>query len=256
MQAIIHHHRRVRFLSTIELVNALEQEKLNGKQGRLANRMTHVDLVILDELGYLPFSQTGGALAVPLPQQALREDQPDHHHQPELCGMAHRLRRCQADHRTSGSADAPLPHPRDRQRQLPTEELNQQSKGNERKEKDQNLSHNQANRVGQYSVQINSAEFQSRFHWHTESLDIRHVYIRPRSPHLNGKVERSHRIDEQEFYQMIDQNGISDDIHLFNEKVREWEDYYNYHRPHGALQGRTPYERLIEKSRADVSQGS
>ncbi len=37
-------------------------EKLNGKQGRLANRLTHVDLVILDELGYLPFSQVGGAL--------------------------------------------------------------------------------------------------------------------------------------------------------------------------------------------------
>ncbi|GAH07321.1 unnamed protein product, partial [marine sediment metagenome] len=96
----------------------------------------------------------------------------------------------------------------------------------------------------------------ARFHWHAESLDIRHVYIRPRSPHLNGKVERSHRIDNQEFYQLIDQNGISDDIHLFNEKVREWEDYYNYHRPHGALQGQTPFERLIEKSRADVSQGS
>ena len=62
VQAIMHHHRRVRFLSTIELVNALEQEKLNGKQGRLANRLTHVDLVILDELGYLPFSQVGGAL--------------------------------------------------------------------------------------------------------------------------------------------------------------------------------------------------
>ena len=62
MQAIIHHHRRVRFLSTIELVNALEQEKLNGKQGRLANRLVHVDLLILDELGYLPFSQVGGAL--------------------------------------------------------------------------------------------------------------------------------------------------------------------------------------------------
>ena len=79
---------------------------------------------------------------------------------------------------------------------------------------------------------------------------------RPRTPHLNGKVERSHRINEQEFYQLIDQNGISDDIHLFNEKLREWEDYYNYHRPHGALQGRTSYEQLIEKSRADVSQGS
>ena len=62
VQAIVHHHRRVRFLSTIELVNALEQEKLNGKQGRLANRLVHTDLVILDELGYLPFSQAGGAL--------------------------------------------------------------------------------------------------------------------------------------------------------------------------------------------------
>lgn len=62
VQAIVHHHRRVRFLSTIELVNALEQEKLNGRQGRLANRLMHADLVILDELGYLPFSQAGGAL--------------------------------------------------------------------------------------------------------------------------------------------------------------------------------------------------
>jgi DNA replication protein DnaC len=62
VQAIIHHHRRVRFLSTIELVNALEQEKRDGKQGRIANRFVHVDLLILDELGYLPFSQVGGAL--------------------------------------------------------------------------------------------------------------------------------------------------------------------------------------------------
>jgi len=62
VQAIVHHHRRVRFLSTIELVNTLEQEKLNGRQGRLANRLIHTDLVILDELGYLPFSQAGGAL--------------------------------------------------------------------------------------------------------------------------------------------------------------------------------------------------
>jgi len=62
IEAIVHHHRRVRFLSTVELVNALEKEKLDGKQGRLANRLMHVDLVILDELGYLPFSQAGGAL--------------------------------------------------------------------------------------------------------------------------------------------------------------------------------------------------
>ena len=83
--------------------------------------------------------------------------------------------------------------------------------------------------------------------------DIRHVYIRPRTPHLNGKVERSHRVDDQEFYQLLDKNGITDDIHLFNEKLREWEDYYNYHRPHGALDGQTPYERLLAKTRAEVS---
>ena len=55
---------------------------------------------------------------------------------------------------------------------------------------------------------------------------------------------------------MLDQGGVSDDIHLFNEKLREWGDYYNYHRPHGGLQGRTPYERLVAKSRAVVSPGS
>ena len=96
----------------------------------------------------------------------------------------------------------------------------------------------------------NGAEFQSRFHWHLEAQDIRHVYIRPRTPHLNGKVERSHRVDDQEFYQLLDQDGIADNIHLFNDKLREWEDYYNYHRPHGGLDGQTPYERLLAKTRA------
>ena len=62
VQAIIHHHKRVRFLSTVDLVNALELEKAAGRQGRMANRLASTDLVILDELGYLPFSQAGGAL--------------------------------------------------------------------------------------------------------------------------------------------------------------------------------------------------
>ena len=62
VQAIIHHHKRVRFLSTVDLVNALELEKAAGRQGRMANRLASADLVILDELGYLPFSQAGGAL--------------------------------------------------------------------------------------------------------------------------------------------------------------------------------------------------
>ena len=91
---------------------------------------------------------------------------------------------------------------------------------------------------------------------HPEGLDIRHVYIRPRTPHLNGKVERSHRVDDQEFYQLLDKDGITDDIHLFNDKLREWENYYNYHRPHGALDGQTPYERLIAKMRSGTSPAS
>ncbi|MEQ1529370.1 MAG: IS21-like element helper ATPase IstB [Methylococcales bacterium] len=62
IQAIQQYHRRVRFFSTIELVNALEQEKQLGKAGHLAGRLVYTDLVILDELGYLPFSQAGGAL--------------------------------------------------------------------------------------------------------------------------------------------------------------------------------------------------
>jgi DNA replication protein DnaC len=52
----------VRFYSTVDLVNALELEKAQGKAGRIALSLLRMDLVILDELGYLPFSQAGGAL--------------------------------------------------------------------------------------------------------------------------------------------------------------------------------------------------
>src|SRR6202142_1530185 len=62
VQAVEHHHKRVRFLSRFQLVNALEQEKVQGKAGQIAGRLAHSDLVILDELGYLPFSASGGAL--------------------------------------------------------------------------------------------------------------------------------------------------------------------------------------------------
>lgn len=62
VQAIAHHHRRVRFFSTVELVNALELEKATGKAGQMAHRLAYADMVILDELGYLPFSESGGAL--------------------------------------------------------------------------------------------------------------------------------------------------------------------------------------------------
>ena len=54
--------KRVRFYSTVDLVNVLEREKRDGKAGRIALALMRMDLVILDELGYLPFSQAGGAL--------------------------------------------------------------------------------------------------------------------------------------------------------------------------------------------------
>jgi DNA replication protein DnaC len=54
--------KRVRFYSTVDLVNALEREKAEGRAGRIALNLMRMDVVVLDELGYLPFSQAGGAL--------------------------------------------------------------------------------------------------------------------------------------------------------------------------------------------------
>jgi DNA replication protein DnaC len=62
ISGLTRHGKRVRFYSTVDLVNALEQEKAQGKAGRIAMSLMRTDLVILDELGYLPFSQAGGAL--------------------------------------------------------------------------------------------------------------------------------------------------------------------------------------------------
>jgi transposase InsO family protein len=93
------------------------------------------------------------------------------------------------------------------------------------------------------------AEFGSQFHYHVLDRGIGHVYIKPATPRLNGKVERSHRIDQEEFYRMLE-GVVIDDTGLFNTRLKEWEDFYNFHRPHGALGGQTPYERLREKTRA------
>ena len=86
-------------------------------------------------------------------------------------------------------------------------------------------------------------EFQAKFHWHVEDKGIRHVYIKPRSPQLNGKVERSHRSDQEEFYQLLDYKGDKD----LEEKLEVWENFYNFHRPHGAFDSRTPYEILRKR---------
>ena len=86
-------------------------------------------------------------------------------------------------------------------------------------------------------------ELQAQFHWHLADQGIQHVYIKARTPQLNGKVERSHRTDKQAFCQLL---TYTDDVDL-HKKLSEWETFYNYQRPHGALQGKTPYEALREK---------
>jgi len=53
---------RGRFYNVVDLVNRLEAETRNGRQGSIADHLTRMDFVILDELGYLPFAQAGGQL--------------------------------------------------------------------------------------------------------------------------------------------------------------------------------------------------
>jgi transposase InsO family protein len=64
-------------------------------------------------------------------------------------------------------------------------------------------------------------------------------------------VERSHRIDEEEFYRMLE-GVVIEDTKLFHDKLQEWEDFYNFNRPHGGLEGQTPYERLQLKAKSPV----
>jgi len=60
--AAVHLGKRIRFFNAVDLVNLLEYEKQQNKTGTLARRLTQVDAIILDELGYLPFPESGGAL--------------------------------------------------------------------------------------------------------------------------------------------------------------------------------------------------
>jgi DNA replication protein DnaC len=58
----IHQGKRARFFSVVDLVNQLDAEKRNARAGRIAQRLGNQDLIVLDELGYLPFAADGGAL--------------------------------------------------------------------------------------------------------------------------------------------------------------------------------------------------
>lgn len=61
-RALIRNGARGRFFNVVDLVNRLETEHRSGKQGRIADYLTRLDFVVLDELGYLPFAQAGGQL--------------------------------------------------------------------------------------------------------------------------------------------------------------------------------------------------
>jgi transposase InsO family protein len=83
-------------------------------------------------------------------------------------------------------------------------------------------------------------EFSFAFVLAVEAAGIRHRYIRPRHPQQNGKVERSHRIDQEEFWG----RHRFQDFAAAATALREWEVQYNHQRFSLALQGRTPAEKL------------
>jgi len=60
--AVVRDRARGRFFNLVDLVNQLEQEKAAGRSGRLAEKLLRYNLIVIDELGYLPFSQSGGQL--------------------------------------------------------------------------------------------------------------------------------------------------------------------------------------------------
>lgn len=74
-------------------------------------------------------------------------------------------------------------------------------------------------------------------------LGIRHRLIPPGIKELNGKVERSHRIDDNEFFWKANYHSFP----LFQQDLIRWNYAYNYHRPHGSLNNLTPIEKLLEK---------
>lgn len=83
--------------------------------------------------------------------------------------------------------------------------------------------------------------FAHKFQERLKKYAIKFRPIKPRSPHLNGKVERSQSTDLEEFYPTIDLQDSE-----LSRKLRDWQDYYNEFRPHGSLNGKTPWEKWNE----------
>lgn len=95
----------------------------------------------------------------------------------------------------------------------------------------------------------NDSSFGSQFTWHLADLGIAHKRIPPGCPEVNGKVERSHKTDAEEFYPRQQFRNPRD----LARKLKRWEKEYNEKRLHLALGGKTPAERLQELTRPSES---
>jgi putative transposase len=94
------------------------------------------------------------------------------------------------------------------------------------------------------AIQVDGgSEFQSIFEETCQKLGIRLFVLPPRSPKLNGHVERANRTHAEEFYEVTDADF---DIHSLNLALRDWEKIYNTFRPHQALRYLTPNEFLMQ----------
>jgi transposase InsO family protein len=94
------------------------------------------------------------------------------------------------------------------------------------------------------AIQIDGgSEFQATFEHACQALGIRLFVLPPRSPKLNGHVERAHRTHQEEFYDLIE---LPDALAEHNALLQDWERIFNTVRPHQALGYRTPQEVVIQ----------
>lgn len=90
-----------------------------------------------------------------------------------------------------------------------------------------------------WGTEFFSYDFQYELHEHF----IKFRPNKPKTPHLNGKVERSQQTDKNEFWSLLD---LSDKSLNLNALAIEWQNFYNKKRPHSSLKGKTPFQKLKE----------